>query len=257
MTTDTLTRTVSETDLKNLRETMRIAQASRETAKSQVAAAEADVRRAIEAAVREARDRADFQGARTEALAIAALRTTTEETIRQDGAELPAVRGTLMDGREAAFYPGELPDNPAALLAPAAEGAARFRLAGGVRLVTPFGTFVAPNMVLLLVAVAASVVAARAGREGLAFTSLTLVLVLAWTAIMVTQYPVVLPSTVDPQFSLTAQLASSGPYTLGLMAVISLIFVPIVLAYTGWSYWMFRRRLADTHIPEAHLVEPL
>lgn len=100
-------------------------------------------------------------------------------------------------------------------------------------------------------------VAARAGREGLAFTSLTLVLVLAWTAIMVTQYPVVLPSTVDPQFSLTAQLASSGPYTLGLMAVISLIFVPIVLAYTGWSYWMFRRRLADTHIPEAHLVEPL
>ena len=112
-------------------------------------------------------------------------------------------------------------------------------------------------LVLAVVAVAASVVAARAGREGLAFTSLTLVLVLAWTAIMVTQYPVVLPSTVDPQFSLTAQLASSGPYTLGLMAVISLIFVPIVLAYTGWSYWMLRRRLADTHIPEAHLVEPL
>ena len=80
----------------------------------------------LTAMLREARDRADFQGARTEALAIAALRTTTEETIRQDGAELPAVRGTLMDGREAAFYPGELPDNPAALLAPAAEGAARW-----------------------------------------------------------------------------------------------------------------------------------
>lgn len=80
----------------------------------------------LTAMLREARDRADFQGARTEALAIAALRTTTEETIHQDGQDLPAVRGTLMDGREAAFYPGDLPDNPAALLAPAAEGATRW-----------------------------------------------------------------------------------------------------------------------------------
>lgn len=77
----------------------------------------------LTALLREARDRADFSGARTEALAIAALRTTTEETIRQNGEELPAVRGTLMDGRSAALYPGELPDNPAALLTPAREGA--------------------------------------------------------------------------------------------------------------------------------------
>ena len=76
--------------------------------------------------LREARDRADFQGARTEALALAALRTTTEEIIRQEGLDLPAVRGTLMDGRQAAFYPGELPDNPADLLRPAAEGATRW-----------------------------------------------------------------------------------------------------------------------------------
>ncbi|WP_134727061.1 YcjX family protein [Paracoccus luteus] len=80
----------------------------------------------VTAMLREARDRADFQGARTEGLAIAALRTTTEETIHQDGEDLPAVRGTLMDGRQAAFYPGELPENPAALLAPAAEGATRW-----------------------------------------------------------------------------------------------------------------------------------
>ncbi|WP_112873529.1 YcjX family protein [Paracoccus endophyticus] len=80
----------------------------------------------LTAMLREARDRADFQGARTEALAIAALRTTTEEMIHQDGEDLPAVRGTLIDGRQAAFYPGELPENPAALLAPAADGAARW-----------------------------------------------------------------------------------------------------------------------------------
>ncbi len=80
----------------------------------------------LTAMLREARDRADFQGARTEALAIAALRSTTEEIIHQDGQDFPAVRGTLMDGRQAALYPGELPDNPAELLRPAAEGASHW-----------------------------------------------------------------------------------------------------------------------------------
>ena len=74
------------------------------------------------ALLREARDRADFAGARTDAMAIAALRATTEAMIEQNGQELPAVRGTLMDGRNAAFYPGELPADPAALLIPAREG---------------------------------------------------------------------------------------------------------------------------------------
>ena len=76
----------------------------------------------LSAMLREARDRADFSGARTEAMAIAALRATTEDVIAQDGEELPAVRGRLMDGRQAAFYPGELPADPAALLHPARAG---------------------------------------------------------------------------------------------------------------------------------------
>ncbi|TRW95974.1 YcjX family protein [Paracoccus sp. M683] len=77
----------------------------------------------LTAMLREARDRADFSGARTEAMSIAALRTTTEDVIHQDGEDLPAVRGTLMDGRQAAFYPGELPADPAVLLHPARDGA--------------------------------------------------------------------------------------------------------------------------------------
>ncbi|MFV0302361.1 MAG: YcjX family protein [Paracoccus sp. (in: a-proteobacteria)] len=77
----------------------------------------------LTAMLREARDRADFSGARTEAMSIAALRTTTEDVIRQEGEDLPAVRGTLMDGRQAAFYPGELPADPAVLLHPARAGA--------------------------------------------------------------------------------------------------------------------------------------
>lgn len=77
----------------------------------------------LTAFLREARDRADFSGARTEAMAIASLRTTTETEIEQDGESLPAVRGRLADGRSVALYPGELPINPADLLTPAREGA--------------------------------------------------------------------------------------------------------------------------------------
>lgn len=82
----------------------------------------------MEALIREARDRAQFAGAETAAMAIAALRATTEEMRPHNGRDLPCVRGRLLNddgtaGRTAAFYPGELPEDPARLLAPAREGA--------------------------------------------------------------------------------------------------------------------------------------
>ncbi|WP_415183584.1 YcjX family protein [Phaeovulum sp.] len=79
-----------------------------------------------QAMLREASDHANFAGAKTAALSLAALRTTTEETIPHEGTTLDAVRGTLADGRRAAFYPGELPNDPAQLLSPARSGAARW-----------------------------------------------------------------------------------------------------------------------------------
>ncbi len=81
----------------------------------------------MSAMLREARDRAAFAGARTEALSIASLRTTVEETRTHWGRPLDCVRGRLeRTGRQAAFHAGELPDDPNALLAPAREGAARW-----------------------------------------------------------------------------------------------------------------------------------
>ena len=78
------------------------------------------------ALVRDAKDRADFAGAKTLAMSIAALRTTTEETITHEGRTVEAVRGTLLDGRRAAFYPGDLPSDPAQLLSPARAGAKKW-----------------------------------------------------------------------------------------------------------------------------------
>ena len=77
----------------------------------------------MEALLRDARDRADFAGAKTQAMAIAALRATVEETRTHDGKDLDLVRGTLLDtGKQAAFHPGELPQDPGHLLSPARKG---------------------------------------------------------------------------------------------------------------------------------------
>lgn len=78
----------------------------------------------MEALTREARDRARFAGADTQAMSLAALRATTEQMIQHQGSELPCVRGTLLDtGKQAAFYPGALPEDPSHLLSTARDGA--------------------------------------------------------------------------------------------------------------------------------------
>lgn len=81
----------------------------------------------MEALTRDARDRARFAGAETHAMSIASLRATTEQTLTHQGRELDCVQGTLLDtGKQAAFYPGELPEDPNALLGPARDGAERW-----------------------------------------------------------------------------------------------------------------------------------
>ncbi len=80
-----------------------------------------------EALLADARRRADFSGARTMALSMASLRTTVEDTLQRDGAPLDVVRGRLLaTGKQAAMYAGDLPSDPARILAPARAGADRW-----------------------------------------------------------------------------------------------------------------------------------
>jgi uncharacterized protein len=77
-----------------------------------------------DALVRDARHRADFRGARTGAMALAALRATVEATVTRNGEPVDVVRGRRADGgEEIALFPGRLPEDPGALLAPARQGA--------------------------------------------------------------------------------------------------------------------------------------
>jgi cytochrome d ubiquinol oxidase subunit II len=56
-------------------------------------------------------------------------------------------------------------------------------------------------------------------------------------------YPRILISTLDPSWSLTIMNAASSPYTLKVMTIVAAIFLPVVLVYQGWTYWIFRKRV--------------
>lgn len=56
-------------------------------------------------------------------------------------------------------------------------------------------------------------------------------------------FPRVMVSSIKPEYSLTITNASSTVNTLALMTKVAIIFVPIVLGYQAWSYWIFRKRV--------------
>ena len=79
--------------------------------------------------------------------------------------------------------------------------------------------------------------------EGWAFIMVGLNIVLTQVTFFSMMFPNVMISTLNPDWSLTIYNASSSQYTLTVMSIIALIFVPIVLAYQGWTYYMFRKRI--------------
>ena len=54
---------------------------------------------------------------------------------------------------------------------------------------------------------------------------------------------VVLPSTLQPAFSLTLAGSASQHYTLVLMTWVGGIFLPLIIGYQGWNYYVFRERI--------------
>ena len=78
---------------------------------------------------------------------------------------------------------------------------------------------------------------------GRAFIASSLAIVLLVVTFCAALYPNAIPSTTSSAFNLTLHQASSTSYTLTVMTVVALIFVPIVLAYQTWTYWVFRHRL--------------
>jgi cytochrome d ubiquinol oxidase subunit II len=93
------------------------------------------------------------------------------------------------------------------------------------------------------------------GREGWAFGYGAFTIVTAVLALWFALFPYVMPSTVDMATnSLTIENASSTDYTLTIMSWAALIFLPLVLAYQAWTYWIFRKRITRSKIEKAASV---
>lgn len=114
--------------------------------------------------------------------------------------------------------------------------------AGGIKVVALLAAVIA--------AVALAAVRLWAGqRAGLAFLLTSVTIVSATVMVFATLFPNVMISTTNPAWSLTIYTAASSPYTLRVMTIVAVIFVPIVLLYQVWTYRVFRQRLTagDLH----------
>lgn len=64
----------------------------------------------------------------------------------------------------------------------------------------------------------------------------------------VSMFPFILPSSVDPDMSLMVWDASSSHLTLFIMLVSTIIFLPIIIAYTSWVYHIMRGKVKEDDI---------
>lgn len=87
-------------------------------------------------------------------------------------------------------------------------------------------------------------------KDTLAFAATGLTIVFATATIFINLHPVLMPSTIGDAYSLTVQNSASEPYTLRLMTYASLFFLPLILAYQGWNFWVFRQRVTGQDAAE-------
>ncbi|MBF58264.1 MULTISPECIES: cytochrome d ubiquinol oxidase subunit II [Halomonadaceae] len=88
----------------------------------------------------------------------------------------------------------------------------------------------------------------KLGRHALAFTSSAVAMAMVVVTTGVTMFPFVMPSSLNPNHSLTMWDATASELTLKIMFVVVCIFVPLILLYTAWSYWVMRGRLNEQFI---------
>jgi cytochrome bd ubiquinol oxidase subunit II len=108
-----------------------------------------------------------------------------------------------------------------------------------------------PALVVAVAALIAALVANLAGREGWSFACSGVTIAAVVAMFFLALFPDVMPSSLNPAWSLTVGNASATPYTLRIMTWCAGIATPLVLLYQSWTYWVFRKRIGTQHIAEA------
>jgi cytochrome d ubiquinol oxidase subunit II len=101
-----------------------------------------------------------------------------------------------------------------------------------------------PIEALGLIAVIGAAWASQAKAEGWAFTAAAIGIAGAVGALFSELYPRLMISSTNAAYNLTVKNTVSPPYSLRVMTVVALVFLPIVVCYQIWSYYTFRKRLS-------------
>ncbi len=88
----------------------------------------------------------------------------------------------------------------------------------------------------------------RRGAEVLAFAGSSSAAVGIIATVGCSMFPFILPSSIDAHSSLTVWNASSTHRTLGIMLFVTVVFLPIVLAYTAWAYKVMFGRVTTEEV---------
>ena len=91
----------------------------------------------------------------------------------------------------------------------------------------------------------------RTGGEGLTFLASKLAVAAIIATVGVAMFPILLPSSTNPAHSLTVFDASSSRATLRNMLVATVIFMPLVLAYTAWVYRVLWGKVSERSVEDA------
>lgn len=107
-------------------------------------------------------------------------------------------------------------------------------------------TMIAPIMAVLGGLIV--VLGASKAKAGIAFTGTSLAVIGAILTAGFALFPFLMPSSLNPNVSLTMWDAVSSKMTLGVMTVAACIFVPIILLYTTWCYYKMWGVVTSSHV---------
>jgi cytochrome bd ubiquinol oxidase subunit II len=115
--------------------------------------------------------------------------------------------------------------------------------------------FLNPVELLAVLAVIAAIWLIYEHREGFAFAATTVTMAACIVSIFTGLYPNVMVSSTNPAYNLTVHNTASGAYSLKVMTIVVIIFLPFVLAYQTWTYYVFRRRISKQEFQPAQAKE--
>jgi len=97
---------------------------------------------------------------------------------------------------------------------------------------------------------ALAILGLRAGREVSTLLWSQMGIAGVISSVGLTMFPFILPSTIDPNSSLTVWDASSSHMTLFIMLVCTVIFMPLILMYTAWVYKVLWGKVTEADVTE-------